>query len=185
MADTTVIDKFKTGGFIKGYPANIRTYWSPVDDVHGAILDAIKSAKHSLVIGMYGYDDPELQDAILEKMKDENVFVQLTLDSTQAGGKHEKALLDEANFPATSIAIGRSEKHAIMHLKCLVIDNAVLITGSTNWSAGGEDKQDNACIIISDAYVAGEATSRISAIHSNMQLKAKEVQSGKTINQTA
>jgi phosphatidylserine/phosphatidylglycerophosphate/cardiolipin synthase-like enzyme len=60
-----------------------------------------------------------------------------------------------------------------MHMKCLVADNAVLVTGSTNWSAGGEDKQDNACVVIDDAYVAGEASSRISAIHTNMVNKAK------------
>jgi phosphatidylserine/phosphatidylglycerophosphate/cardiolipin synthase-like enzyme len=167
-------DPHKTGGFVDGYPANIRSYYSPVDGVHGAILDVVKSAKHSLVVAMYGWDDPDLQNAILEKMKDENVYVQLTLDSSQAGGVHEKELLSNAGFPSTSIAVGRSEKGAIMHLKCLVVDNAVLVTGSTNWSAGGEDKQDNACVIISDAYVAGEATSRISAIHTNMQQKAKE-----------
>jgi phosphatidylserine/phosphatidylglycerophosphate/cardiolipin synthase-like enzyme len=161
-------DPFKAGGFTPGYPTDIRTYYSPVDDVHGALLATIKSARHSIIVGMYGWDDPELQAAILEKMKDGDVYVQLTLDKTQASGKHEKELLQLASFPATSVAIGQSEKHAIIHIKCLVVDNAVLVTGSTNWSAGGEDKQDNACVIISDAYVAGEASSRISAIHANI-----------------
>lgn len=165
-------DPYKQGGFPAGYPSNIRTYYSPVDFVHEAILNVVKNAKHSLVIAMYGWDDADLQDAILAKMKDENVFVQLTLDSSQAGGKHEKTLLATADFPATSVAIGRSEKGAIIHMKCLVADNAVLVTGSTNWSDGGEHKQDNACVIISDAYVAGEAVSRISAIHANVLAKA-------------
>lgn len=164
-------DPFKTGGFPAGYPANVKTYWSPVDNVHGAILSVIKNAKHSLIIGMYGLDDDELVGAILEKMKDESVYVQLTLDSSQAGGVHEKALLAKDVFPATSVAIGRSEKGAIVHIKCLVADNAILVTGSTNWSTGGETKQDNACVIISDAYVAGEASARISAIHTNMLSK--------------
>jgi phosphatidylserine/phosphatidylglycerophosphate/cardiolipin synthase-like enzyme len=167
-------DPFKIGGFVQGYPENIKSYYSPVDDVHGAILDVIKSAKHSLVIGMYGWDDDDFQAAIEEKMKDENVFVQLTLDKSQAGGKHEKALLAGASFPATSVAIGHSEKGAIMHLKCLVVDNAVLVTGSTNWSTSGESKQDNVAVIIRDPYVAGEATSRISAIHANMVRKMNE-----------
>ena len=166
------VDPHKTGGFVDGYPQNIKTYYSPVDDVHGALLDVVKAAKHSLIVAMYGWDDAELQSAIMEKVHDENVYVQLTLDSSQAGGTHEKALLAALDAPATSVAVGRSEKGAIMHMKCLVVDNAVLVTGSTNWSDGGESKQDNACVIVYDAYVAGEASARISAIHANMIAKS-------------
>lgn len=170
---SSIFDPNKKGGFVAGYPQNIRTFYSPVDNVHNAILSVIKGATHSLVIAMYGYDDPDFQAAILAKMQDPNIYVQLTLDSSQASGTHEKELLLQANYPATSIAIGRSEDHAIMHLKMLVADNATLVTGSTNWSASGEDKQDNACLIINDAYVAGEASARISAIHTNMLAQSK------------
>lgn len=167
------MSEFKTGGFPTGYPTNIANLYSPIDDVHGALLEAISSAHHSLIVAMYGWDDDELQAAIMEKVNNENVYVQLTLDSSQAAGKHEKLLLAAMNAPATSVAIGRSEKGAIMHLKMVVVDNAVLITGSTNWSTSGETKQDNACVVIRDAYVAGEAASRISAIHTNMLQHAK------------
>ena len=166
-------DPHKTGGFVPGYPAAIRTYYSPVDDVHGAILELVKGARHSLIVAMYGWDDDAMQAAILEKAHDPSIYVQLTLDSSQAAGVHERKLLAAWDAPGTSIATGRSEKGAIMHLKMLVVDNAVLVTGSTNWSESGEDKQDNACVVISDAYVAGEAAARISAIHANMLAKTK------------
>ena len=172
---SVITDNYKAGGFTDGYPSNIRTYYSPVDNVHGALVEIVKSAKHSLVVAMYGWDDPELQAAIMEKVNSEHVYVQFTLDSSQAGGTHEKVLLAALNAPATSVAIGRSERGAIQHLKCLVVDNAVLVTGSTNWSTSGESLQDNTCVIISDAYVAGEATARISAIHANMQAKARAI----------
>jgi phosphatidylserine/phosphatidylglycerophosphate/cardiolipin synthase-like enzyme len=151
-----------------GYPADIKSYYSPVDDVHGAILAAIKSAKRSLLVGMYGLDDEDLVAAILKKMRDENVYVQLTLDKSQASGVHERQLLATANFPANTVAIGESEKHAIMHLKVLVVDGIRLVTGSTNWSASGETKQDNVAIIIDNPYIAAEASSRLSVIHANM-----------------
>lgn len=165
-------DPYKLGGFNRHYPENMKSYYAPVDDVHGAILDVIKSARHSVVIGMYGFDDDEFQAAILEKIKDKNIYVQITLDKSQAGGKHERALLAAAQYPSNMVAIGNSEKHAIMHLKCMVVDGYKLVTGSTNWSLSGETKQDNVAIIIEDAYVAAEAQSRISMIHANMLREA-------------
>lgn len=171
------LDKHKASPFAPGYPAGARTFYSPVDDVHAVLIDLVSSATKSLVIAMYGYDDAELNTAIEAKTKDPQIFVQLSLDSTQAAGVAEALILAAWHNDGigNSIAIGHSEKSAIMHLKMVIIDGLDVVTGSTNWSTSGETKQDNQLTVLRDALVAAEARARLDVIHDDMlkQMAAK------------
>lgn len=168
LDDLSVLDQFAAVPFPPDQPVDRRTFYAPVDDVHGALVYVIESAQRSIVVAMYGFDDDELAAAILSKLRDAGVYVQLTLDSSQAGGVHERTLLTEYPFPASTVAVGRSERGAIMHLKTVVIDGTIVVRGSTNWSAGGETLQDNELTVEASASSAAVATARIGAIHANM-----------------
>ena len=55
------LDVFKSGGgFPSDYPANVRRFYSPYDQVHAAFKALVASATESLLCSMYGFDDPEL-----------------------------------------------------------------------------------------------------------------------------
>ena len=94
-------------------------------------------------MNMFGYDDDELNDILMQLVFDPTVTMLITLDKSQAGGKHEKALLDAdrtKNLAAfnTHFAIGQSATHQISHTKGFVADGKVAGEGSTNWSTSGE-----------------------------------------------
>lgn len=149
------------------YPGIMRTFYSPIDDVHGALKAVIGSCRKSLVLAMYGYDDDELADMIAHLLDNDGIHCQITLDKSQAGGVHERALLAKykAEMGSNSVAIGTSEKSAIMHRKMAVVDGIWRISGSTNWSTSGETLQDNELTVTKSAVIAAEARAVLDLEH--------------------
>lgn len=160
------------GGFPPGYPADQWTYFSPEDGpgIHRLIVDLVTSAQHSVVLNMYGFDDDEADTALLAKTADAGVYFQMNLDKSQAGGVHEKALLARWNSQAvgTSIAIGESARHAISHLKVMIVDGLYVVSGSTNWSLSGEEQQDNQFTVQQNAVLAAQYRSILDVNHTQM-----------------
>jgi hypothetical protein len=113
------------------------------DDVHGILLRLLTGETMGLKLNMFGYDDDELNAAIVALMKNPNVAVQGTLDKSQAGGVHERAILalDLANDPAfyNSFVVTTSATHQISHTKGgVLVAQGLGFEGSTNWSVSGE-----------------------------------------------
>jgi phosphatidylserine/phosphatidylglycerophosphate/cardiolipin synthase-like enzyme len=154
--------------FLDGYPPDQRTFFSPRDSVHPLLASLLASAQRSIVMNMYGYDDDELDEIIRQKLSEEHVFVQMSLDKSQKGGKHEKEILAKWSNEefGNSIAVGTSSvHHAISHLKVLIIDGVYTVTGSTNWSLSGESEQDNQLTIDRNAVIAAETRSILDLNH--------------------
>lgn len=129
----------REGSFPAGDSPDFRVLYVGRDDVHGALKFLLARCSRSLRLNMFGYDDDELDQIIRHLVESEHVYVQGTLDRSQAGGVHEKKILASwSSAVRNSFAVGQSATHQISHTKGGVIDGLVAFEGSTNWSASGE-----------------------------------------------
>lgn len=158
------------------------------DDVHDILKHVLSRVSVSLYLNMFGFDDDELNDILMTKAQDPRITMLITLDKSQAGGVHEKRLLDSdiAKDPAaynTHFVTGQSATRQISHTKGFVADGKVGGEGSTNWSASGEGTfvvtakaggsgykaQNNTQSIFTDADTIGRFTAELIAEHMTAQ----------------
>ena len=123
--------------------SDFRLMFAGRDDIHGALKHVLSRVTVSLYLGMFGYDDDELNDIVMGIIHDPTIACLITLDKSQAGGVHERRLLDSdaAKDPIgynSHFIIGQSATHQISHTKGFVADGLVGAEGSTNWSVSGE-----------------------------------------------
>jgi hypothetical protein len=122
------------------------------DDVYAILKHVLSRVRVSLYLNMFGFDDDELNHILMKIALDPTITMLVTLDKSQAGGKHEAALLDanrKHNLALCSthvvtkthgqeFAIGQSATHQSNHTKGFVADGKVAGEGAPKWSASGE-----------------------------------------------
>ncbi len=131
------------GSYSPNASADFHLFYVGRDNVHEILKHVLSRATVSLYLNQFGYDDDELNDIIMGIVHNPAITTIITLDKSQAGGVHERRLLDSdaAKDPegfATHFVIGQSATHQISHTKGFVADGKVGAEGSTNWSTSGE-----------------------------------------------
>ncbi len=133
----------KEGAYSTDASKDVHLFYVGRDDVHDILKYVLSRVSISLFLNMFGFDDDELNNILMTKALDASVTMLITLDKSQAGGVHEKALLladQKYNLAAynTHFVIGESSTRQISHTKGFVADGRVAAEGSTNWSTSGE-----------------------------------------------
>jgi hypothetical protein len=123
--------------------ADFRVFYVGRDDVHGILLHLFSRVSLSVKMNMFGYDDEDLNNVLMQLVANPSVLVQVTLDKSQAAGAHEKSIIgsdmaqDAAGF-ANDFVVGDSATGQISHTKGGILDGIVAFEGSTNWSTSSE-----------------------------------------------
>lgn len=133
----------KERAYSKSASKDFHLFYTGRDDVHEILKHVLSRVTTSLYLNMFGFDDDELNDILMKKAMDPSITMFITLDKSQAGGVHERKILEadrEKDLAAfnTHFVIGNSLTHQISHTKGFVADGIVGGEGSTNWSTSGE-----------------------------------------------
>ena len=132
----------------------VETYFSPKSSTYkNAIRSIIINAKDTIDIPIFFLTHKILLRDLI-KAKKRGVKIRIIIDATAANNKysiHQK-LRDN------KIAVKVENFGGKMHVKSAIVDNKIIIAGSMNFTAAGEDKNDENTLIIHSEKLAIQYT---------------------------
>jgi cardiolipin synthase A/B len=102
------------------------------DDSADAIIDPIRTARHTLNIRMFLFTDPSLLDAVIAA-RHRGVHVRVMLNPARRDGSSDNEAARKALLAAGISVRDSSAEFAVTHQKSMVIDNEVGFIESLNW----------------------------------------------------
>jgi phosphatidylserine/phosphatidylglycerophosphate/cardiolipin synthase-like enzyme len=119
-------------------------------DIQNRILKALDKAEVSITLVMAWFTNDTLFQKIIEKHK-QGIEIKLAIYDD---GINKKYGVDISKVP--HIKLKKGLRGGLMHNKFCVIDNQVVITGSYNWSANAEFKNDENVTVENDPKQASK-----------------------------
>ncbi len=128
----------------------VEVYYSPEDGTAARLLELIAGAQHSLRFLAFSFTSDDIAGAILDRAQ-AGVSVAGVLDAGQAGsntgGEYE-------NLLQAGLDVRLDGNPSRMHHKVIIIDEAVVVTGSYNFSASAENRNDENTLVIHNPEIA-------------------------------
>jgi phosphatidylserine/phosphatidylglycerophosphate/cardiolipin synthase-like enzyme len=128
---------------------SVQIFFSPRGGCTEVIVNAITQAKTEILVQAYSFTSAPIAKALVEAHK-RRVRVQIILDRSQ-----RKERYSSADFTAhAGIPTFIDSAHAIAHNKVMIIDKAVLITGSFNFTKAAEEKNAENLLVLRSKELA-------------------------------
>ncbi len=117
------------------------------DPVLERIVSLLNSAQKSIYMAIYELDLPDVVKSLIDA-KNRGVKVEVVMDDRMKGKWAAKKLLSEG------IPVVFDDREPYMHNKFIIIDSAVVITGSANLKESSIYRNDNNVVIIRSRLIA-------------------------------
>jgi phosphatidylserine/phosphatidylglycerophosphate/cardiolipin synthase-like enzyme len=136
----------------------IQSYFSPTDNTTARIVDAINSADYTLDIALFTFIHNDIGDAVIAA-KERGVYVRCIIENTSYLGSEFNSLVS-----AGIVAYSHQSVPYDFHHKYCIIDafygnsDALVVTGSHNWTNSAEDEYDENTLMIHNQMIAQQYT---------------------------
>ncbi len=118
-------------------------------DCASIIISLIDSAQQSVLVAVFSFTSNPLADALI-RAHQRGVEVRVVIEMEQAnvrGSEYER-------LRSAGVAVRLDGNSDLMHHKFMVVDGRVVVTGSYNWSAAAEDRNDENIVVIYGEEIA-------------------------------
>jgi phosphatidylserine/phosphatidylglycerophosphate/cardiolipin synthase-like enzyme len=130
-------------------------YFSPNGGATQAILEGIKGAKRTILVQAYLLYSKRLAGALV-RAHQRGVQVHVILDAHAQ--PHHPPVSAVALLMTAGVAVSLDARHAWAHDKVMILDGAMVITGSYNWTVAAEKHNGENLLVIRDPRLAGVYT---------------------------
>jgi len=124
--------------------------FSPGRKCADVVIKWIQRANSTIHILIYSFTLDNVRDALIQA-KNRGIDVKIVMEKENWNGTGS----EYTTLKNAEIAIRLDSNHALMHDKVAIIDGHIVLTGSFNWSAAGnEDNNENLVVLDSQAWSA-------------------------------
>jgi phosphatidylserine/phosphatidylglycerophosphate/cardiolipin synthase-like enzyme len=110
----------------------------------------IRGAKDRIYVAIYSFTSDRLAEALIEARR-RGVDVRVVMERREANGTGS----EYPRLRGAGVEVKLDANPGLMHHKFMVIDGEIVVTGSYNWSAAAEERNDENLVVIRDRGVAG------------------------------
>jgi phosphatidylserine/phosphatidylglycerophosphate/cardiolipin synthase-like enzyme len=152
----------------------VELYFSPSDNTESKIIEAINSADYEIAFNIMAFTSDGIGAALIDAHK-RGVNVKGVVDYVEySGSEYENLLAAGIDVVDYTNADGLSwPENTTIHHKFLVADymhsesDPLVVTGTHNWSASAESRNDENTLIIYDQHLAELYYHEVEAVYAN------------------
>lgn len=140
---TTITTEYHTTTVFQG-PARVSDIcFSRVSTCDILLVKLIDAAKSRVHVAVYSFTNDVIADALI-RARMRGVEVLVVMDAEQAAGRGS----EYSGLKATGVEVRLDGNPYLMHHKFMVVDDSIVVTGSYNWSAAAEERNDENLVVI-------------------------------------